>query len=95
MDGNIRFVGCTLWTFIPKEARKEVQMCMNDYRHIMLSVWIDSATSRLTLQDNEKLRALVVEDTIAFHQKDVAYIKEQIAEAKTLNQKGKFFLPKA
>eukprot|EP01114_Cavostelium_apophysatum_P022598 TRINITY_DN8227_c0_g3_i1.p1 TRINITY_DN8227_c0_g3~~TRINITY_DN8227_c0_g3_i1.p1 ORF type:complete len:240 (+),score=58.91 TRINITY_DN8227_c0_g3_i1:2-721(+) len=72
LDG-VRILGCTLWSFIPEEFRTEVSFSLNDFRHIKLN---DTSEARLT-----------TEEFTGFHQRDVAWLKEEISKAASANEK--------
>lgn len=86
---GVRFLGCTLWSDIPDEHKKEVQARMSDYRRITVieSSEEDSEAGDEGKEDNAGLereheRSLTVEDTIALHKGDVQWLKENISSAK-------------
>lgn len=68
-NAKIRFLGTTLWSYIPPNHEQEVGRCLNDY-HV------------IRIKDQQKgLRHLQVSDTLQFFNEEVAFLEKEIGKA--------------
>jgi len=66
-ENKIVFLGTTLWSFVPEENARQVQICLNDYHMIKI--------------ENSGIRRLLsVQDTNAWHADELAWLKENIQQ---------------
>lgn len=70
MENNIRVLGCTLWSEIPKANELEVEYRLNDYRCITIKHPHE--------QQERKLR---VQDTVAMYNDELAWLKKELKMA--------------
>lgn len=75
IDGY-RFVGCTLWSNIPKDLGNTISNGMNDYRQI----------KKYTETPHKMKIPITWHDTNAWHHQSVEFIKEQLKIAETEEQ---------
>lgn len=75
--GEWTFAGCTLWSSIQERNKGLMEASVNDYHRIKMKLPPGSKYS---------YRLLAVDDTNAFHKRDVAWLQEQIDIAKKANR---------
>jgi len=71
---DIRILGTTLWSFVPKEHEQIVKMSLSDYHAIYFE------------DDTNNKRLLSVADTNAFHQQEVEWLKLEIEKASNVGE---------
>ncbi|KAI9331744.1 Metallo-dependent phosphatase-like protein [Obelidium mucronatum] len=73
-ESNLRILGCTLWSHIPDgEPRAAIGKYLNDFRMI---------GTRKGRTEAETPRRITVDDYNAWHKSDVAWLEDQINNAK-------------
>jgi len=72
--GGVRVIGATLWSYVPRHARAEVEYRLNDYNLIYKEV------------GDAKLETICVADTVGWHEKELAFVTDELKIAKAKGQ---------
>jgi len=74
VDG-FRILGTTLWSFVPDANANEVSRSINDYYTIFVEE-----------NDSDEIHQLTVEETNAFHRRELEWLKQEIEKASLVGE---------